>query len=185
MNGVFSGLIFLLGGFLAGLGSAIAAIELYSSVPIEPGSPWHSWDISASNKARPYALDHYLMAGRFPPATGQMREFAARAASDGEALNGACSYILVTKTAQSLWWTMGVFGSGSTSLAPNSVITADTAIIESDGSLRLAVSRLPSSGNWIRPPSPSEFTLLYTIAEPSSNLSRGPLPMFTIERNGC
>ncbi len=185
MNGLFGGLIFLLGGFLAGLGSAIAAIELYSSAPIEPGSPWHSWDISASNRARPYALDHFLMAGRFPPAAGQMREFAAEAASDGGTLTGVCSYFLVAKTAPSLWWTMGIFASGSTGLAPNAVITADTAVVESDGSLRLAVSRLPVSGNWIRPPSTAEFTLLYTISEPSSNLSREPLPLFTIEQSGC
>jgi len=185
VNGFFSGFIFLLGGFLAGLGSAIAAIELFSAVPIEPESPWHSWDISASNRIRPYALDHYLMAGRFPPAAGQMREFAAKAANDGAALNGACSYLLMAKTAPSLWWTMGVFASGSTGFAPNAVITADTAVVESDGSLRLAVSRLPASGNWIKSSSSTEFTLLYTIAEPSSNFSREPLPLFTIERSGC
>lgn len=185
MNGVFSGSIFLVGGFLAGLGSAIAAIELYSATPVEPGSPWQSWDISLGNRARPYALDHYLIDGRFPPAAGQMREFAANAASDGGALNGACSYVLSAEVAPSLWWTIGIFSSGSSTLVPNAVITADTAVVESDGSLRLAVSRTASSGNWIRPPSAGGFTLLYTIAEPSSNLSRSPLPLFTIERSGC
>lgn len=185
MNGLFSGLIFLLGGFLAGLGSAIAAIEFYSAVPVELGSPWQSWDISANNNARPYALDHYLMAGRFPPAAGQMREFAANTANDGNSLTGACSYMLVANPAPPLWWAIGIFSSGTSSPITNGVISADTAVIEGDGSLRLAVSRFPASGNWIRPPSATEFTLLYTIAEPSSDLFRGSTPMFTIERSGC
>ncbi|MBC8036283.1 MAG: DUF1214 domain-containing protein [Rhizobiales bacterium] len=185
MNGILHGFIFLLAGALAGLASAVAAIELYSANPVEPASPWHSWDVSPNSKVRPYALDHYLMAGRFPPAAGQMREFAAQQASDGAALNGACNYVLAAKAAPTLWWTLAVFSSGNSTAAPNAVITADTAITEGDGSLRVAVSRSPSSGNWVRLQSAEGFTLLYTIAEPSSNLSRGPLPMFTIERSGC
>lgn len=185
MIGIVNGLLALVAGILAGLASAVAAIELYSATPVEPESPWLGWDVSAGSKVRPYALDHYLMAGRFPPAAGQMREFAAKKASDGGALNGACSYVLKATPAPALWWTVAALSSGSSGPTPNAVITADTAVAENDGSLRLAVSRMPMSGNWIRPPSTNEFTLLYTIAEPSSNSSRGPLPMFTIERSGC
>jgi hypothetical protein len=185
MIGFIYGSIFLVAGALAGLASAVAIIELYSATPIEPESPWLSWDVSTESKIRPYALDHYLMAGRFPPAAGQMREFAAQRASDGGVLSGACNYVLVAKTAPSLWWTLAAFSSNDSSDAANAVITADTAVTESDGSIRLAVSPLPTSGNWIRPPAVSGFTLLYSIAEPSSNLSRGPLPTFSIERSGC
>lgn len=185
MNGILNGLLAIVAGIMAGLASAVAAIELYSATPVGPESPWASWDISADSKARPYALDHYLMAGRFPPAAGQMREFAAQTASDGSALNGTCSYILTANPAPSLWWTVSVTSSGSSGPTPNAVITADTAVTENDGALKVSVSRMPVSGNWIRPPSASDFTLLYTIAEPSSNFSRGPLPMFTIERSGC
>ena len=185
MNGFINGSIFLAAGALAGLASAVATIELYSATPVEPASPWQSWDVSPGSKIRPYALDHYLMAGRFPPAAGQMREFAAQKASDGGALNGACNYVLAAKAAPPLWWTLAAFSGSSSNAVSNTVITADTAVIESDGSIRLAVSRSPVSGNWIKPPSASSFTLLYTIAEPSSSLSREPLPMFAIERSGC
>jgi hypothetical protein len=183
VNGIVNGSIFLVAGALAGLASAVAAIEYYSATPVEPKSPWHSWDVSPGNKVRPYALDHYLMAGRFPPSMGQMREFSAREASDGGALSGACNYVLSASAAPSSWWTVSVFTSGNP--GSNAVITADMAVIESDGSLRLTVSRSPASGNWIRPPSTGGFMLLYTIAEPSSNLARGPFPMFTIERSHC
>jgi hypothetical protein len=185
LNGIVNALLSVVAGILAGLASAVAAIELYSATAVAPESPWLSWDISADSKVRPYALDHYLMAGRFPPAAGQMREFSAQKASDGSALDGTCGYTLTVSPAPALWWTMSVSSSGSTGIAPNAVITADTAIAENDGSLRIAVSRMPVSGNWIRPPSTNDFTLLYMIAEPSSNFSRGPLPMFTIERSGC
>ena len=183
MNGIINGSIFLAAGALVGLTSAVAAIELYSATPVEPASPWMSWDVSPTSRIRPYALDHYLMAGRFPPAAGQMQEFSAKETSDGGALNGNCSYVLTAKAAPSLWWTLAAISSSSSG-SSNAVITADTAIAENDGSLRLSVSRSPNSGNWIRPPSASSFTLLYTIAE-SSHVSRGPLPMFTIEAAGC
>ncbi len=184
MKGILDGSIFLVAGALAGLASAIAVIEFYSATPVEPGSPWRSWDVSPDSNVRPYALDHFLMAGRFPPAAGQMREFSAHATSEG-VLSGTCNYLLTAKQAPSLWWTLAVFSSESSGPAHNTVLTADTAVTESDGSLRVAVSRSPSTGNWIRPPSASGFTILYTIAEPSSDLSRGPPPMFAIERSGC
>jgi hypothetical protein len=185
MKGFINGTVFLVAGALLGLGTAVAAIELYSATPVDPASPWVSWDVSPSSKIRPYALDHYLMAGRFPPAAGQMREFAAQRTDDGKALSGACSYVLVAKTAPPLWWTLAAFSGNSSSETANAVMTADTAVTESDGSIRLAVSPTPVSGNWIKPPPVSGFTLLYTIAEPSSNLARAALPSFAIERNGC
>jgi hypothetical protein len=185
MKGILSGSIFLVAGALLGLGSAVAAIELYSATPVDPASPWVSWDVSPTSKIRPYALDHYLMAGRFPPAAGQMREFAAQRTDDGAVLSGACSYVLVAKIAPPIWWTLAAFSGNSPSKAANAVITADTAVAESDGSIHLAISQTPVSGNWIKPPPVSGFTLLYTIAEPSSNLARAALPVFAIERNGC
>ncbi|MGH6854247.1 MAG: DUF1214 domain-containing protein [Aestuariivirga sp.] len=185
MYGIVNGSIAVTAGALAGLASAVAAIELYSATPVEPASPWHSWDVSADSNIRPYALDHYLMSGRFPPAAGQMREFSTNRASDGATLNGACDYVLVAKAAPATWWTLAAFSGSSSSAPSNAVITADMAVAESDGSIRLSVSRSPASGNWIRPSSSSGFTLLYTIAEPSSSRSRAPLPMFAIDRSGC
>ena len=184
MNTIINGSIAIVAGILAGLASAVAAIELYSATPVEPESPWRSWDVSANSRIRPYALDHYLMSGRFPPAAGQMREFSTHRTSDGGTLNGACDYVLVAKAAPSSWWTLAAFSDNSNS-ASNAVITADTAVAESDGSIHLSVSHSPASGNWIRSPSGSNFTLLYTVAEPSSNRARSVLPIFTVERVGC
>ncbi|HUR44066.1 MAG TPA: DUF1214 domain-containing protein [Aestuariivirga sp.] len=184
MSGIVNGSLAVAAGILAGLASAVAAIELYSATPVDSAGPWRSWDVSSSSKIRPYALDHYLMSGRFPPAAGQMREFSTHRTSDGSTLNGACDYLLVAKTAPALWWTLAAFSDDATP-GSNAVITADTVIAENDGSIRLIVSHSPANGNWIRPSSAGNFTLLYTIAEPSSDFARAALPMFTVERVGC
>ncbi len=184
MNTIFGGSLFLLAGILAGFASAAVIIESYGAAPIEPGSPWQSRDNAPGSAGHPYARDHFLLAGRFPPAAGQMREFSAARSGDGNVLNGRCDYVLTAKSAPPLWWSV-VSYSGSAQATATSVMTADMAVAESDGSIRLAVSRVPQSGNWIRPPSAGGFTLLFTIARPSPNLSDGTLPLFTIDRSGC
>ena len=176
--------LILLAGALAGLASAIAGIELYAATPAAPGSPWQTWD-SGTGQGQPYALGHYLLSGRFPPAAGQMREFSSRSADDGSALNAACDYVLASKSPPPLWWSMATFAGSRAGGQSNAVITADTAIAESDGSMRLNVSRLPSGGNWIRPVASGSFALIFTVAEPSPNSPHQATPLFSIERGAC
>ena len=58
-------------------------------------------------------------------------------------------------------------------------------VTESDGSVRVAVSRNPSSGNWIRPPESGAFTLLFTVAETAATQQPQSAPSFTIGRSKC
>ena len=185
MKRVIGGSLFLALGGLAGVASAVGVVEIYGASPVVPGSQWQNWNLAPTANSHPYALAHYLLAGRFPPATGQMREFSTQRSTDGGALTAVCDYVLVANPAPALWWSMTAYSSGRPDQTANSVITADTAVVESDGSLRLAVTLSPASGNWIRPPATGAFTLLYTIAEPSPSQSHLSMPSFTVDRSGC
>jgi hypothetical protein len=179
------GLLLLLAGAAAGVASAVAAIELYGQTPVGPGSPWQSWNLSPAASAYPYALAHYLLAGRFPPATGQLREYSAQRSDDGGVLTTVCEYTLVATPQASQWWSVAAFSSAGNGGGSNAVITADTAVAEANGSLKIVVSRNPSSGNWVRPPATGAFTLLYTVAEAGAAQSPQSAPSFTIGRSKC
>jgi hypothetical protein len=185
MTRMIGGSLFLTAGVLAGMASAVSAIELYGATPVAPDSIWQIWDVSAGGSPQPYSLAHYLIAGRFPPAAGQMREFSAQRATDGSFITAVCDYVLTAKPAPGGWWSMAAYASGRAAPPANALITSDTAIAENDGSVRLVVSRYPASGNWVRPPVAGNFTLLYTVAESSPSLSHAEIPVFTIDRGRC
>jgi hypothetical protein len=185
MRRIIGSLLFLAAGALAGTASAVWAIELYGAGEIAPGNGWQSWNVSSVNNDHPYSIAHFLMAGRFPPASGQMREFSAQRSSDGRILSAGCDYVLAAKSTPGGWWSVAAYASGVASPPLNSIITSDTAIAEHDGSLRLTVSRVPAGGNWLRPPVSGGFVLLYTVAEPSPSQSHGVVPQFAIERGKC
>lgn len=185
MRRIIGGGLFLVAGAVAGLASAVSAIEIYGAGSTEAGSVWQSWDVSAVDDAHPYSLAHFLMAGRFPPATGQVREYSTRYATDGSSLSANCEYVLTAKSAPVEWWSIAAYASGLAVGSANATITSDSAIAEHDGSMKLTVSRFPASGNWLRPPVAGGFTLLYTVAVPSPSQSKGRFPVFTIERGKC
>jgi hypothetical protein len=179
------GPLYLLAGGLGGLASVLVAIEQYGAAPAQPGSPWRSWDMTASKPAYPYALDHFLLAGRLPPATGQMREFSAARDGGGARLGGRCDYTLSLAANPPQWWSLAAVAAGGGGMAGDAHIGADTAVAEHDGSLRITVSRRPAPGNWVRPPGEGSFTLLYSLAETSPDRPSGAAPLFAIARKGC
>ena len=185
MKKAIGGSMFLAVGALAGIASAMIGIDQAGTMSLAPGSPWQSWELSPASRAHPYVLAHYLMAGRLPPASGQMREFAAQRSDDGGVLTPVCTYLLVAKPAPGQWWSMATTSAGATDTGSNGVITADTAIAETDGIVRLAVSRQPSGGNWVRAPATGAFTLLYTLADASPGDAHPEIPAFSIDRSGC
>jgi hypothetical protein len=185
MQRILARLMIMAAGALAGMASAVWSIELYGSGRAAPGSTWQSWDVSSDNGSHPYSMAHFLMAGRFPPAEGEMLEFSTQQASDGSALSGRCDYLLTVKQAPTGWWSIAAYAAGVTSPPFNSVITSDTIIAEHDGTVKLSVSRSPTGGNWVEPPVPGGFVLLYTVAEPAPSQSAGVVPQFTVQKAKC
>lgn len=187
MRRVVSGSLYILVGALAGVGSALLGMDSLGSYPVGTGSPWQSWNLAPSGRAHPYALDHFLIAGRLPPATAQMREFAAQRTGGGDALVSDCRYRLVapgTAGGGPRWWSMlATTGRGEPREA--SFLSSNGAIAESDGSIRITVSRDPAAGNWIQAPANGAFSLVYTVADPATVSKRRAPPAFSIERIGC
>jgi hypothetical protein len=182
---LMGGHMFIVAGILVGVASAVGSIGVIGASPVAPGNPWQAWQISPNSRAQPYAMAHYLLEGRFPPATGQMQEFTAQRSSDGGVLVAACTYVLVAQRAPTQWWSMAAISGSAVGLSVNFVQSSETAVAEPDGSLRIVVARLPQPGNWLQAPQAGAFGLLYTVADSSAGLHPERPPAFTIERRGC
>jgi hypothetical protein len=176
---------FVAGGLLVGLASALGGVAVWGAAPVVASNPWQTWDISPASRAYPYALAHYLLAGRFPPATGQMREYTAHRSNDGGVLASACTYVLAATKPPAQWWSVAALSGGSIVSSAAAIQSAQSAVTEADGSLRITISRQPAPGNWLEAPQAGSFSLLYTEAESSASFHAAGAPVFTITRSNC
>lgn len=185
MKRVLGGTLYLTLGALAGLVSALAGIDSFGSYATEQGRPWQAWNLSPSGRAHPYALAHFLAEGRLPPPSGQMREFLAQRSDDGNVLAAECHYLLTsTGVNPPRWWSL-LAASGRGQRQEGAFLSSGNAIAESDGTIYVAVSHQPQSGNWIEAPATGAFSLIYSAADPAEVSRQRPPPPFTITRIGC
>jgi hypothetical protein len=182
---VLGGSIYLAVGALVGLVSAVLAVDSLSSTPVRKGSNWEIWDASGTSRKAFYATAHYLLGGRLPPAPGQMLEMTAERDSDGQDIAASCTYVVSGKISGLAWWSLATTTSNSATPHVSAILTSDSSILESDGTLVITVSASPRPGNWLRPPEARKFALLFTAASDTGTGKRNTLPDLTISRSAC
>ena len=185
MKRVSGGWVYLTVGVIIGLISAVAAVDSIGASAVRPGSIWQSWDTSPTARLHPYAIAHYLLGGRLPPAAGQMRELAAERDRDGGVISSGCTYTVTGRPGARAWWSLAASAGGSSAPSIAGMLTSDNAILDSDGSLTVTVSRAPQPGNWIRPPERSNFVLLFMVAGETGLSQRDQLPDLLVKRSSC
>ena len=182
MKRFFSAPFFLLGGALAGVASAYAAVQMLGTAAIASGSPWQVRNVAATSAAHPYTVAHYLLHGRLPPSDGQFVEFTASGDEAGNALSAACDYVLtLPREKQPDWWSVTAEGEVA---ADNATVMSSGIVLEADGSVRLIASRYPQPGNWIAAPRSGGYSLLYT-ASSGGTASDTAVPAFALAKGRC
>lgn len=184
MRRAINGSLYVVVGAIAGAASALGAIDSFGSYNVAKDSPWQAWNLALGGRAHPYALAHFLLSGRLPPVTGQMREFASQRSNDGNVLTADCRYVLTTEGGVPRWWSLAA-SSGKGQRSVEGFLSSDTAVGDSNGGFTIALSRGPASGNWVQTPASGAFTLIYTVADPATVSKRRSLPTLTITRTGC
>jgi hypothetical protein len=179
------GSIYLAAGALVGLVSAIMAVDSLSSTQVRRDSSWQMWDAGGTSRKAYYATAHYLLAGRLPPAPGQMKEMSASRDSEGKSIDASCTYVVSGRPSGLIWWSLAAAGGGNATPNVSGIITSDSTIFESDGSLVITVSAAPHPGNWIRPPAADRFDMLFTGASTPGTERGIALPELTISRSAC
>ncbi|MGQ0484381.1 MAG: DUF1214 domain-containing protein [Hyphomicrobiales bacterium] len=184
MQEFLRGIFYLLLGALGGYLSATATIGSIGASPAGAGAggQWQYWDIAPASTAHPYAIAHYLLAGRFPPPSGQILEFVTDRDKDGNAIDGDCVYSVTGKPPAARWWSIAIPESGA---AANPVVTAETAVLDANGLLTVTISRHAAPGNWLRPASGDDYSLIYAVTETEAASGIATPPPFTVTRTEC
>jgi hypothetical protein len=182
MQEFLRGIFYLLLGALGGYLSATATIGSIGASPAGAGGQWQHWDIASAAAAQPYAIAHYLLAGRFPPPSGQIMEFVTDRDKDGNVMDGNCIYSVTGKPTAARWWSIAIPESGA---ATNPVVTAETAVLDANGLLTVTISRHAAPGNWLRPASGENVSLIYAVTETEAASETATPPPFTVTRTEC
>lgn len=180
--------IFLAAGVLLGVISALVGAESFGTDVVRADSPWQRRDTSTTSSAYPYAIAHYLLDGRLPPAEGQFVELFAIADADGSRFRPECDTNLTLPDGRRpRWWSVAAFAAGDANLSAQAVMSGETAIAEANGDIRITVSGRPRPGNWIKAPNARSYVLIYTVAAEGGMVTGSPrdVPLFSIKQGGC
>jgi hypothetical protein len=170
------------GGIAAGALSAYVLIQQAGVETVEAGAPWQSRAAAMSEANNFYVRAHYLLAGRLPPAPGQLTEATAETDSDGRPLTGSCVYRIVSTGPLPRWWSISVIGGASATAPLQSTAGSDTAVRQADGTAEIMVYPSPRPGNWLKSPTKRRFTILYSALP---RAGAGQAPAFAIRREAC
>ncbi len=170
------------GGVAAGCLSALLMIQHAGIAPVATGSAWQSRTAALSGPQAFYARAHYLLAGRLPPAPGQILEASAETDDEGQPLSAGCTYRLAAREPLPAWWSLAAVAGGTPDGSLQAAVSSDSVIRAADGSLSLAAARLPAPGNWLKLPERRKLSLLYTALSPDTAVTSPP---FAITRESC
>jgi hypothetical protein len=169
----------LFAGIAIGLASGIYALDGFGLKPAAENSGWQEWRFAPKDQLQPYALGHFLSAGKVPtPSTTHY--YTRNVDDDGNSLRGDCVFVLAGEAMPSRWWS--ITAGDANGVTAKAVLSAGSAVLNIDGKLTANIARQPMPGNWIKPDSSGTYNLIYVISEPEKD-AKIVLP--TVKKGGC
>lgn len=179
---------------LAGLGlgifSAQSLIDGYGNLFNKTYGPWTSWPTAGTRSSNPYVRAHYLSHDRLPISQLEVNELEARVDSDGEPLDGNCTYDISGKMPKTRWWSIYTFTNAPsvTATPPDRLGTSSQQVFyQADGAFKITLSQELQTGNWLVPADENDFVLVLRHYNPGRSISNQfkfeNLP--TIKKRGC
>lgn len=173
-------LALLVGGGV-GLVTAARAIDVGFSGISSVHGQWVSWPAAGRKDEDPYTRAHFVLEGRLPVSAFEAAEFETATDSAGATLDADCTYILEGPLPAARWWSLWA----SPAAAPGDGVTSQAAVLEADGAVRVAFSRAPQPGNWVRLPDDTErfrvHLRLYASGAPGRRGEAPALPVLRLE----
>jgi hypothetical protein len=173
----------LMAGVILGIGSAYYAFSAAGVAEVPGQAGWQQRNLVAQSSALPYALGHYLAEGQLPPPQSVL-DLTRGTSSDGAVLRGDCMVTLDGEIPSARWWTLAAINKDGLATGPRAVLSASSAVLESDGRIVVHVSTEPQSGNWIAPASGGTYALALTLHDPVLPLPVD-VPFPTVTKDGC
>ncbi|WP_373503896.1 DUF1214 domain-containing protein [Aestuariivirga sp.] len=184
MRGLIAAFTYIAAGAAVGCFSAYALIQSSGVEHLQSGTPWISRGLGLAGPWNYHARAHYLIAGRLPPAPGQLTEATAETDDDNQPLTSSCRYRLTATSPLPRWWSLAVAESASANATVQATADSDNVIREADGSLSIVASVSPEPGNWLKTPVARRLTVIYS-AVPANNQKFTSPPPFDVKREAC
>jgi hypothetical protein len=151
---------------------------------------WTAWPSAGSADADPYSLAVLARNGEVPLGAGEGLTFTAETTTDGEALDGRCSYRITGQTPPARLWTLTAYDSTGRLMvnpARRSGFHSREIVRLEGGSFVITTSPNVSPGNWL-PTAPVErFSLVLRLYDTplTSGGRAADLVMPDIRMAGC
>ncbi len=174
-----SGLGHVVVGAALGLASAVYSLDGFGLKAVAENTGWQEWSLSPGDRLQPYGLGHFLSSGKVPTPSST-RYFVRSLDDDGNSLRGECIVLVSGPTIASRWWSISAGDAGD--VTAEAVLSAGQAMLEPDGNLKVGISRQPIAGNWLKPDTSGNYTLVYVVSEPDKGVD---IKLPTVKKGGC
>ncbi len=173
MNSLVKFAVASIAGLVIGVFSAQYMINGHGSLFSKSFGPWTNWPSAGTRSSNPYVRAHYLTHDRLPISQFEVNELEARVDSQGERLDGNCTYEISGQTPKARWWSIYTFSGDTTAAAllDRAGISSRQVFYQPNGSFKVTLSNDPQTGNWLVPASDGEFVLVLRHYNPGRSIS--------------
>lgn len=185
MSRILTKLILVICGLVFGWASALYSIDTLGSTAVGDTGSWRKWEIAPGTSGNTYAVAHFLLNGKVPPAQSLFRVYSNARDDEGGLLRSDCVYALSAGELGSRWWSLSVLPFSDADIQSTAVITSDEIVRASDGSMIVSVARHPIPGNWVRPATDGNMEIQLFVANDGSSKIASDLSLPTVQRVGC
>jgi hypothetical protein len=187
---IFAFAAMLLLGLAGGLFATSRALTAARPVGALQYGSWVAWPAAGAANSDPYSLAFFARRGDIPMTPVEGLAFFASRDSDGALLEARCSYAITGVFPPARTWTLFAYrpdGSLIASPGGRPGFTSAETVLDGSG-MRIALSALPQTGNWLPLPADGTFVLVLRfydtpLSAVASVLDSNRLPI--LRRAGC
>jgi hypothetical protein len=138
--------------------------------------PWRTSLFTGSSEGGPYLRANIAAHGLLALRREETMYYTAAGDSDGNALDGNCTYRIEGRDPPTRWWSITAYG-GDDFLIPNTLdrysVSMNSVARRSDGTFVITLSKAQTEGNWI-PIVAGRFDLTIRLYNPQANVVADP-----------
>jgi hypothetical protein len=177
-------------GTTLGLASALAAVWHLGGHGAVRVGPWVTpLDAGGPNRG-PYLRAAAALRATLALSRQEAIYFRAATDSDGQTLNGACTYLVHGPDLPARWWSITLYGTDHYLIAnPENRFSyaSPNAAHAPDGTVTVHLAPTKQPGNWLDTAAAKNFILLTRLYQPHAQAAADParIPLPTITRQTC
>jgi hypothetical protein len=151
--------------------------------------PWRTSLYTGSSEGGPYLRANIAVHGLLALRREETVYYTAAGDSDGNALDGNCTYRIEGRDPPSRWWSITAYG-GDDFLIPNTLdhysVSMNSVARRADGTFMVTVSKATTEANWI-PVVTGRFDLMIRLYNPQATVVTDPahVALPTISKASC